>query len=52
MNELPYHLKFTRQNGVTKEELTGLITHLASYAGWSAANTAVEVAREVFADNP
>jgi 4-carboxymuconolactone decarboxylase len=52
MNELPYHLKLALQNGVTKEELTGLITHLAFYAGWPSANSAVEVARTVFAEHP
>lgn len=52
MNELPYHLKFARQNGVTQDELVGLITHLAFYTGWPSANTAVEVARKVFAENP
>src|SRR3954462_6859136 len=50
-NELPYHLKFAVQNGVTKEELTELITHLAFYAGWPSANTAIEIARKVFAES-
>src|SRR3954447_6925603 len=49
-NELPYHLKFAMQNGVTRDELTELITHLAFYAGWPTANTAVEIARKVFAE--
>jgi 4-carboxymuconolactone decarboxylase len=51
-NELPYHLKFALQNGVTKDELTELITHLAFYAGWPTANSAVEIARKVFAELP
>lgn len=51
MNELPYHLKFAQQNGVTPDEIVGLITHLAFYTGWPSANSAVEVAREVFAEN-
>jgi 4-carboxymuconolactone decarboxylase len=49
-NELPYHLKFAMENGVTKDELTELITHLAFYAGWPAANTAVGITRQVFAE--
>ena len=49
-NELPYHLKSALENGVTKDELTELITHLAFYAGWPTANTAVEIARKVFAE--
>ena len=49
-NELPFHLKFALQNGVTREELIELITHLAFYAGWPNANTAVEIARTVFGE--
>ena len=51
-NELPYHLSFAQQNGVTRDEITELITHLAFYAGWPAANTAIGVARQVFAETP
>jgi 4-carboxymuconolactone decarboxylase len=47
-NELPFHLKRALKNGVTREELSEVITHLAFYAGWPAANTAVEIARKVF----
>jgi 4-carboxymuconolactone decarboxylase len=49
-NELPFHLKRALENGVTKDELIELITHLAFYAGWPTANTAVAVARKVFAE--
>lgn len=49
-NELPYHLRFALQNGVTKDELTELITHLAFYSGWPTANSAIEIARKVFAE--
>ena len=51
-NELPFHLKLAMQNGVTREELSELITHQAFYAGWPTANTAVEIARKVFAETP
>ena len=51
INELPFHLKFAQQNGVTREELVEVITHLAFYAGWPAASTAVGIARKVFAQN-
>ena len=47
-NELPFHLKFALQNGVTRTELTELITHLAFYAGWPTAATAVGIARTAF----
>jgi 4-carboxymuconolactone decarboxylase len=49
-NELPFHLKRALENGVTRDELVELITHLAFYAGWPAANTAVSIARKVFAE--
>jgi 4-carboxymuconolactone decarboxylase len=50
-NELPFHLTFAQRNGVTQQELIELITHLAFYAGWPCANTAIEVARKVFAES-
>jgi 4-carboxymuconolactone decarboxylase len=31
------------ENGVTREELVELVTHLAFYAGWPSAVTAAEV---------
>jgi 4-carboxymuconolactone decarboxylase len=49
-NELPFHVKFALQNGVTRDELVETITHLAFYAGWPAASTAVAIARKVFED--
>jgi 4-carboxymuconolactone decarboxylase len=48
VNELPFHLKRALENGVTREELSEVITHLAFYAGWPAASTAVGIARRVF----
>lgn len=48
VNELPFHLKRALENGVTREELNEVITHLAFYAGWPAASTAVGIARKVF----
>ena len=50
MNELPFHLKYALENGVTKEELAEVITHLAFYAGWPCASTATGIARKVFAE--
>ena len=47
-NELPGHVSRALANGVTREELTELVTHLAFYAGWPAANTAVPILRKVF----
>ena len=50
VNELPFHLKFALENGVTREELIEAITHLAFYAGWPTASTAIGIARKVFAE--
>jgi 4-carboxymuconolactone decarboxylase len=47
-DQLRSHLVRARENGVTQEELVETITHLAFYAGWPNAVTAVAVAREVF----
>jgi 4-carboxymuconolactone decarboxylase len=49
-NELPFHMKRALENGVTREELVEAITHLAFYAGWPPANTAVVIARKVLED--
>jgi 4-carboxymuconolactone decarboxylase len=47
-DQLRSHLVRARENGVTQEELVETITHLAFYAGWPNAVTAIAVAREVF----
>ena len=47
-NELPFHLKKALQNGVTRDEIIEMITHLAFYSGWPTANTALSIARKVF----
>jgi 4-carboxymuconolactone decarboxylase len=47
-DQLRSHLARARDNGVTQEEVIETITHLAFYAGWPNAVTAIGVAREVF----
>lgn len=49
-NELPFHLKKALENGVTREEIVEVITHLAFYSGWPTASTAVTIARQVFSE--
>ena len=49
-NELPFHLKRAMENGVTRDEIVEVITHLAFYAGWPPASTAVGIARKLFED--
>jgi 4-carboxymuconolactone decarboxylase len=46
--QLRSHLAIGLQNGLTHSELTEAITHLAFYAGWPRAMSAIAVAREVF----
>jgi carboxymuconolactone decarboxylase family protein len=42
------HMRRALDNGLTKEELAEAITHLAFYAGWPAAMTAVRTAKSLF----
>jgi len=46
--QLVGHLGRALDNGLSKNELSEVITHLAFYAGWPAAMTAALVAKEVF----
>lgn len=48
INEMPFHLKRALENGVTRDEIVGAITHLAFYAGWPPAMTALAAARKIF----
>ena len=50
--ELEFHLDFAQKNGVTRDELIALITHVAFYAGWPSAVNAGRVADEVFEKTP
>ena len=47
-DQLRSHFTRARDNGLTQEELIETITHMAFYAGWPNAVTAIAVAREVF----
>jgi 4-carboxymuconolactone decarboxylase len=48
VNELPFHLKKALENGVTRDELIEVMTHLAFYSGWPTASTALSIGRRVF----
>lgn len=39
--QLPWHLDLARKNGLRREEIVEAITHLAFYAGWPAAASAL-----------
>jgi 4-carboxymuconolactone decarboxylase len=47
--QLNFHLAYAKDNGVTEEELIEAITHLAFYAGWPKAMSAMTVAKRLFA---
>lgn len=46
--QLVSHLRLAKQNGLTETELVEAITHLAFYAGWPKAMSAMAVAKQVF----
>ena len=50
-SSLKYHLASARTNGVTREEMAELLTHVAFYAGWPNAWAAFNMAKEVYADD-
>lgn len=46
--QLSGHLNRAHENGISEAELVEVITHLAFYAGWPRAISAVRVAKDVF----
>ena len=49
-SSLMAHLQSAKRNGVTRDEMAELLTHLAFYAGWPNAWAAFRMAKEVYAD--
>ena len=47
-----YHLQSAKANGVSKEEIAGIVTHAAFYMGWPKAWAAFRMAKEVWTDKP
>jgi 4-carboxymuconolactone decarboxylase len=50
--QLRGHLQRALDNGLTKTEISEMITHVAFYAGWPASMSAANIAREIFEANP
>ena len=46
--QLRFHIPRALENGVTKDEIIELVTHLAFYSGWPTAVSAAVVAKEMF----
>ncbi|MFF1688402.1 MULTISPECIES: carboxymuconolactone decarboxylase family protein [unclassified Streptomyces] len=45
--QLAFHLGKARENGLSDDELIATVTHLAFYAGWPKAMSALTVARNI-----
>lgn len=50
-DQLRGHIWRALDNGVTREEICEVITHLAFYAGWPNAGSAALIAKQVFAEH-
>ena len=50
--QTPYHLNRAMDNGLTQEQASEAITHLAFYAGWPNVFSAMPVAKDVFEKRP
>lgn len=48
---LLHHLQNARKNGITRTEISEIITHIAFYAGWPKAWAAFRIAKDVWADD-
>jgi len=46
--QMNFHFPRALENGVTREELVEVITHMAFYAGWPNAMTAITKVKELF----
>lgn len=47
-SSLIYHLQTAKKNGITRTEISEIITHIAFYAGWPKAWAAFRLAKEVW----
>ena len=48
--QLPFHLNLGKENGLTESEIVEAITHLAFYAGWPKAMSAIGAAKKTFSE--
>src|ERR1700743_1802463 len=46
--QMDFHVPFAIENGVTREELVEMITHLAFYVGWPNAMSSINRAKALF----
>ena len=45
-----HHLELAKKNGITRDEISEILTHAAFYAGWSKAWAAFRLAKEVWSE--
>ncbi len=50
-SSLTYHLQEAKKNGITRTEISEIITHIAFYAGWPKAWAAFNLAKSVWNDD-
>lgn len=50
VEQLPNHMRLARFNGLSETEIKEAFIHLAFYAGWPKAMSAIQVAKRVFAE--
>ena len=50
-SSLTYHLQEAKKNGITRTEISEIITHIAFYAGWPKAWAAFRQAKEVWTED-
>lgn len=50
VEQVPFHLNKAMTNGLSKEQASEVLTHLAFYAGWPNVFSAMPVVKKVFAD--
>ncbi|WP_288275188.1 carboxymuconolactone decarboxylase family protein [uncultured Streptococcus sp.] len=50
-SSLVYHLQNAKANGVSKEEISAIVTHVAFYAGWPKAWAVFNLAKNVWSED-
>lgn len=50
-SSLTFHLQVAKKNGITRTEISEIITHIAFYAGWPKAWAAFRQAKDVWAED-
>ena len=46
--QIPYHLNRAMDNGLTREQASEVLTHMAFYSGWPTVFSALPVFKDVF----